>query len=546
MENKLFIKVLLSVFLGLLSFSPVFAQTVRLVPQNIETDLSSAFSVTLNIESVTDLFGVALDLDFDPSLVNFVSAEKGDFMSSDGCETSLMASENPSGKLIVGLVRMGSEFGGISGSGTLITFNFVSLSKAGTNNFSFSNNSLCIFSDAGCDYQTGTWVASSVVVVEPVTDVIAPVCSDGLPAGQFSSGTTQTTLSLSTNENATCKYTTSSGISYDSMSNTFSTTGGTSHSVSLLSLTDGSIYNYYIKCKDSTGNKNTSDYIVSFSVATATVVPDTTSPSVPTNLSASVISDSQINLSWSASTDNIGVYSYHIHRNGSLIDSITGTFYSNTGLLPNTSYAYAISALDVAGNESQKSSAINAITQAIGEEEEEEEDPPAEDPPAEDPPAEDPPAEDPPAEDPPAEDPPVNGEEEEEEEEGPTISELKARIVELISQIQKLQVLLAQMTGTSEIPANYKFSNTLRLRDYSNDVKYLQIFLNLDPYTKVAVSGPGSPDKETKYFGYLTRTSVIKFQEKYAQEVLSPWHLSRGTGVVGGTTIAKINQILGK
>ncbi|MEA3344259.1 MAG: cohesin domain-containing protein, partial [Patescibacteria group bacterium] len=265
MKNKLSIKVLFSVFLGLLFFSPVFAQTIRLVPQNIETDLNSDFSLTLEVESVTDLFGVAFDLSFDPSLITFVSAEEGDFLSS-GCATSLLTSESPSGTIIAGLTRLGSESGGVSGSGTLITFNFQSLSKAGTNNFSFSNNSLCIFSDTGCDYQTGTWVASSVTI-ESQADVTAPVLSDGLPCSQLSSGTTQTTLSLSTNEGATCKYTTSSGISYDSMSNTFSTTGGTSHSVSLLNISDGNIYNYYIKCKDSAGNKNTSDYIVSFSVA---------------------------------------------------------------------------------------------------------------------------------------------------------------------------------------------------------------------------------------------------------------------------------------
>jgi len=50
----------------------------------------------------------------------------------------------------------------------------------------------------------------------------------------------------------------------------------------------------------------------------------------------------------------------------------------------------------------------------------------------------------------------------------------------------------------------------------------------------------------TGNFLSLTRTAVIRFQEKYAQDVLIPWDLVRGTGVVGSTTRAKINQLLAK
>src|SRR5207245_11098323 len=59
---------------------------------------------------------------------------------------------------------------------------------------------------------------------------------------------------------------------------------------------------------------------------------DTTAPSVPTNLTASVISSSQINLSWNASTDNVGVAGYYVFRNGAQIAQVTATSYSNTGL----------------------------------------------------------------------------------------------------------------------------------------------------------------------------------------------------------------------
>jgi hypothetical protein len=99
-------------------------------------------------------------------------------------------------------------------------------------------------------------------------DTTAPVRSAGSPSGTLAAGTTQTTLSLTTNEAATCRYSNVSGTAYASITNTFSTTGSTSHSQLITGLTNGSSYNYYVRCNDSSGNVNTDDYAISFSVAT--------------------------------------------------------------------------------------------------------------------------------------------------------------------------------------------------------------------------------------------------------------------------------------
>ncbi len=92
---------------------------------------------------------------------------------------------------------------------------------------------------------------------------------------------------------------------------------------------------------------------------------DTTPPSVPSGLSATAQSSSQINLSWSASTDNVGVTGYKVFRNGTQVNTASGTTYNDTGLTASTQYSYTVSAYDAAGNNSTQSSSASATTQAV-------------------------------------------------------------------------------------------------------------------------------------------------------------------------------------
>ena len=92
------------------------------------------------------------------------------------------------------------------------------------------------------------------------------------------------------------------------------------------------------------------------------VVPDTTSPTVPTGLSATPISSTQINLSWTASTDNVGVTGYKVYRGGALVGSPATTSYSDTGLTASTSYSYTLAACDAANNCSAQSNPVSATT----------------------------------------------------------------------------------------------------------------------------------------------------------------------------------------
>ncbi|MDE2021830.1 MAG: peptidoglycan-binding protein [Patescibacteria group bacterium] len=88
------------------------------------------------------------------------------------------------------------------------------------------------------------------------------------------------------------------------------------------------------------------------------------------------------------------------------------------------------------------------------------------------------------------------------------------------------------------------FTTNLWLGSSGIQVGTLQHTLNLDPETRVADTGPGSPGGETSYFGSLTKAAVIRFQDKYASDVLSPIGLTSGTGYVGLMTREKLNNII--
>ncbi len=103
---------------------------------------------------------------------------------------------------------------------------------------------------------------------------------------------------------------------------------------------------------------------VTSNIATITVSPasDLIDPTMPANLSATVLSASAINLAWTASTDNVGVTGYKIFRNNSPIGTSVVASFSDTGLSANTSYSYTVLAYDAAGNESNQSVGASATT----------------------------------------------------------------------------------------------------------------------------------------------------------------------------------------
>ncbi len=114
-------------------------------------------------------------------------------------------------------------------------------------------------------------------------------------------------------------------------------------------LTEQTSYSYSVRACDAA--PNCSEQTVSISVNTGEFVPDTTPPTVPGRPTGEALSQTEISLSWTASTDAEGVVDlYELRRNGRVIASINDTTYEDSGLSTATSYEYDVRARDDSGN----------------------------------------------------------------------------------------------------------------------------------------------------------------------------------------------------
>ena len=118
-----------------------------------------------------------------------------------------------------------------------------------------------------------------------------------------------------------------------------------------------------------------------------------------------------------------------------------------------------------------------------------------------------------------------------------TAAELQAQINSLLATIQALQSQLSSSTGGTTTTTGYTFNTNLTMGSKGTDVMNLQKVLNAIDGTQLATVGAGSPGNETSAFGGLTRTAVIKFQQKYG--------ITPAVGYVGAITRAKLNSMGG-
>jgi YD repeat-containing protein len=135
----------------------------------------------------------------------------------------------------------------------------------------------------------------------------------------------------------------------------------TTASYSDTTVVGSSSYSYTVAAYDNASNTSAQSSPASVST------PDITPPSVPTGLTGSAVSATQINLSWGGSTDTggSGLAGYKIYRGGVQIGTTAATSYSDTTVVGSTTYAYTVAAYDNAGNTSSQTAVTNVSTPDI-------------------------------------------------------------------------------------------------------------------------------------------------------------------------------------
>jgi chitodextrinase len=200
------------------------------------------------------------------------------------------------------------------------------------------------------------WTATPVsVTTPPAADTIAPSVPSGLTATAVSPAQINLSWAASTDNVGVSGYRVY-------RAGTLLATLGAVTSYQSTGLAPSTTYSYTVQAVDAAGNASAQSASAS---ATTQAASDTIAPSVPTGLAAAAVSSTQINLSWAASTDNVGVSGYRVYRAGTLLATLGAvTSYQSTGLAPSTTYSYTVQAVDAAGNASAQSTSASATTQA--------------------------------------------------------------------------------------------------------------------------------------------------------------------------------------
>ena len=189
----------------------------------------------------------------------------------------------------------------------------------------------------------------TVNIVGATPDTEAP----SAPTGLSSSNTTETSTDLSWN--ASTDNVGVTGYEFYVDGSLDGTTTGTTYAV--LGLTINTTYAMHVVAKDAAGNSSANSNTVNVTTS------DITAPSAPGGLSASNTTQTSTDLSWTASTDNVGVTGYDVSVDGVFDGTTASTSYTVSGLTANTTYAISVVAKDAAGNNSSSSS-INVTTEA--------------------------------------------------------------------------------------------------------------------------------------------------------------------------------------
>jgi chitodextrinase len=111
-----------------------------------------------------------------------------------------------------------------------------------------------------------------------------------------------------------------------------------------------------IKAFDSAGNSSTSEATYINTKA------DTSAPSIPLGLKATSVTETEVALQWSPSSDNVKVKKYEVYCNGEIVGNPRKTSYVCKKLLPGESMNFTIKAVDSSGLRSAASTSLRVTT----------------------------------------------------------------------------------------------------------------------------------------------------------------------------------------
>lgn len=220
----------------------------------------------------------------------------------------------------------------VTGLSALTSYTFTVKAKDAAKNKSTASNALTISTPAA-------------------PDITKPSVPQNLTTSELTHNSVKLSWLASTDNVGVAGYTVFRG--------TDSLTTVTTLSYTATGLSASTAYSFTVRARDAAKNRSSASSPANI---TTLATPDVTKPSAPQNLTASDLTHNSVKLSWSASTDNVGVTGYTIFRGTDSLTTVTTLHYTATGLSPATAYSFTARARDAAKNRSDASNLVNITT----------------------------------------------------------------------------------------------------------------------------------------------------------------------------------------
>ncbi|MDD2797351.1 MAG: T9SS type A sorting domain-containing protein [Bacteroidales bacterium] len=205
------------------------------------------------------------------------------------------------------------------------------------------------------DAASNTSAASIALVV--TTAAAADVTAPTVPTGLGNTTPTSSSFTLSWTASTDAVGVTAYDVYKDAV--LYGSTASTS--LDITGLSASTAYSMTVKAKDAASNTSAASTAL---VVTTAAAADVTAPTVPTGLGNTTPTSSSFTLSWTASTDAVGVTAYDVYKDAVLYGSTASTSLDITGLSASTAYSMTVKAKDAASNTSNASTALVVTTAA--------------------------------------------------------------------------------------------------------------------------------------------------------------------------------------